>query len=100
MADQSTGASGSQPGASGTPPGSNPIEELINRIRDTLGGLTPEPLLNRLTPILEEFLSQFQLLPVRDFETHLKSLAELEATVDQLEERIRTLEQAESASHS
>lgn len=93
MADQSAGSA-----AGGDTTTSNPLEDLINRIRQTLGELTPEPLLTRLTPVIDDFLSQFQLVPVRDFQAHLQTLAELEATVNQLEERIRSLEQADEPS--
>lgn len=78
----------------------NPLDELIDRIRQTLGELAPESLLNRLKPVFEDFLGQFQLVPQREFQAHLEALARLETTVSQLEARIQTLETGESSQNS
>jgi len=79
---------------------SNPLDELIDRIRQTFGELTPEPLLNRLKPLVEDFLAQFQLVPQREFHSHLETVQQLEATVSQLEARIRALENRNSSQNS
>ena len=71
----------------------NPLETLLHRIRETLGELAPEPLLNRLQPVIENFLEQFQLVPKKEFETHLKTVQRLEATVTNLEQTIARFEQ-------
>jgi polyhydroxyalkanoate synthesis regulator phasin len=78
----------------------NPLDELIARIRQTLGDLAPEPLLNRLKPVVEDFLGQFQLVPQREFQAHLEQLHQLESTVSKLEARIRTLETQKPSEHS
>jgi len=70
----------------------DPFDELFQRIRQTLGELTPEPLLNRIRPVVEGFFESFQLVPQKDFQTHLRNLARLESTVSELEARIRKLE--------
>ena len=73
----------------------NPLEALLNRLRDTLGDMAPlsaEPLLNRMKPALEGFLEQFQLVPKREYEAHMATLKQLEQTVSELEARIADLE--------
>lgn len=69
-----------------------PLEELLDALRTTLGSLTPEPLLNRMRPVLEGFFERFQLVPQRDFQAHLANLARLEQQVSILEQRILALE--------
>jgi BMFP domain-containing protein YqiC len=71
---------------------SNPMDDLFERLRQTLGDLTPEPLLNRMKPVVEGFFESFQLVPQREFDAHLANLQRLEATVAELEQRIRALE--------
>jgi len=71
-----------------------PLDDLLDALRSTLGGLTPEPLLSRMRPVLEGFFEQFQLVQKRDFETHLASVARLERQVADLERRILELEAA------
>ena len=72
---------------------SDPLEALFARLRETLGDLTPEPLLNRMKPVVQGFLEQFQLVPQREFQAHLANLDRLEATVAELEQRLSKLEQ-------
>ena len=72
---------------------SDPLEALFARLRETLGDLTPEPLLNRMKPVVQGFLEQFQLVPQREFQAHLANLERLEATVAELEQRLSKLEQ-------
>jgi polyhydroxyalkanoate synthesis regulator phasin len=78
----------------------NPLDELIDRIRQTLGELAPESLLNRLKPVFEDFLGQFQLVPQREFQAHLEHLQQLEASVSQLDMRIRSLESRKPSQNS
>ena len=73
--------------------GSDPLEALFARLRETLGDLTPEPLLNRMKPVVQGFLEQFQLVPQREFQAHLANLERLEDTVADLEQRLSKLEQ-------
>jgi BMFP domain-containing protein YqiC len=73
--------------------GSDPLEVLFARLRETLGDLTPEPLLNRMKPVVQGFLEQFQLVPQREFQAHLANLERLEASVAALEQRLSKLEQ-------
>jgi BMFP domain-containing protein YqiC len=73
--------------------GSDPLEALFARLRETLGDLTPEPLLNRMKPVVQGFLEQFQLVPQREFQAHLANLERLEASVAALEQRLSKLEQ-------
>ena len=73
--------------------GSDPLEALFARLRETLGDLTPEPLLNRMKPVVQGFLEQFQLVPQREFQAHLANLERLEDTVAELEQRLSKLEQ-------
>jgi BMFP domain-containing protein YqiC len=68
------------------------MDDLFERLRQTLGDLTPEPLLNRMKPVVEGFFESFQLVPQREFDAHLANLQRLEATVAELEQRIRALE--------
>lgn len=70
----------------------DPLESLFERLRHTLGELTPEPLMNRLKEVLESFFEQFQLVPRREFDAHMAKLARLEETVADLEARITELE--------
>ena len=69
-----------------------PLEGLFSRLRDTLGELAPEPLLDRMKPVIEGFLTQFQLVPKREYEAHMAALERLEDTVADLEARIAELE--------
>jgi len=71
----------------------NPLDALLERLRITLGDLAPEPLLNRMQPVIENFLEQFQMVPKRDYDAHMAALKRLEATVADLESRIVELEQ-------
>lgn len=77
---------------SGNNPGTNPLEALFSRIRANLGDLAPEPQLDRLRPVLDGFFEQFQLVPRREYDTHLAALSRLEETVSRLEQRISELE--------
>lgn len=70
----------------------SPLEELLDVLRTTLGSLTPEPLLNRMRPVLEGYFERFQLVPQRDFQAHLANVARLEQQVSVLEQRILSLE--------
>jgi hypothetical protein len=73
----------------------NPLDALVERLRSALGDLgdlAPEPLLNRIQPVIENFLEQFQMVPKRDYEAHMAALKRLEATVTNLEARIAELE--------
>jgi BMFP domain-containing protein YqiC len=69
-----------------------PLDSLLSRLREALGELAPEPLLNRMKPVLEGFLAQFQLVPKREYDAHMAALKRLEATVTDLERRIAELE--------
>ena len=71
----------------------NPLDALLERLRSALGDLAPEPLLNRIQPVMENFLEQFQMVPKRDYEAHMAALKRLEVTVSDLEARIVELEQ-------
>ncbi len=77
-----------------------PLEELLSNLRQTLGALTPEPLLERMRPVLEGFFAQFELVPKRDFEAHLTQLRRLETTVAELEARLAELEASRDANDS
>jgi len=70
----------------------NTLEALFARLREALGELAPEALLNRMKPVLEGFFEQFQLVPKREYEAHMRTLARLEDTVSELEARISDLE--------
>lgn len=70
----------------------SPLDSLLSRLREALGELAPEPLLNRMKPVLEGFLAQFQLVPKREYDAHMAALTRLEATVTDLERRIAELE--------
>ena len=73
-----------------------PLDTLLTRLREALGELTPEPLLQRMKPVVESFLSQFQLVPKHEYDAHMKAIDRLEQTVAALEKRIDSLEQADS----
>lgn len=73
---------------------SNPLETLFARLRESLGELAPEPLLERMKPVLNGFFEQFQLVPRREYDAHLATLRRLEETVSRLEERISELERS------
>ncbi len=74
---------------------SNPLETLFARLRDALGELAPDPLLERMKPVLNSFFEQFQLVPRREYDAHLATLTRLEETVSHLEERIAELERSD-----
>ena len=68
-----------------------PIDALLERIRSLFDA---SPAANdQLQGMVEGFFKQFQLVPKRQFDGHLKTLQHLEATVAQLEDRIRELEE-------
>ena len=69
-----------------------PLDTLFGRLRDSLGGLTPEPVFERMRPVLDSFFDQFQLVPRREYDAHLEHMAKLEDSVQRLEERIAELE--------
>lgn len=74
---------------------SNPLETLFARLRESLGELAPDPLLERMKPVLNGFFEQFQLVPRREYDAHLATLTRLEDTVSRLEERISELERGD-----
>ena len=69
-----------------------PIEALLERIRDLFDGSATAATNDQLQRVVEGFFKQFQLIPKREFDGHVVALQHLEATVAQLEERIRELE--------
>jgi len=69
-----------------------PLDALFARLRETLGELAPESLMNRMQPVVEGFFEQFQLVPKREYEAHMATLQRLETTVAELESRISELE--------
>ena len=71
---------------------STPADTLMARIRDVLGGLTPEPLMERLNAMLEGFFEQFQLVSKRELEGHISNIEQLKRTVADLERRMAELE--------
>jgi BMFP domain-containing protein YqiC len=74
------------------PPPYTPLEALFARLREALGELAPEPLLERMRPVFEGFFDQFQLVPRREYDAKLENLEQLEETVRELEKRITELE--------
>jgi BMFP domain-containing protein YqiC len=87
-----------QRGTGGT---GNPVELLLGRLRQALGdligdpGLASQDLTSRLTPAVESFLAQFELVPKREFEHYAESLERLRATIAELEQRVAELERQE-----
>ena len=79
------------PGNPSQPP-ENPLDALFNTLRSTLGELAPDPLLDRMQPVVERFLAEFQLVPKKEYDGHMAALARLEDTVAALEARISELE--------
>ena len=67
-----------------------PIDALLEGIR-ALFDATPTAN-DQLRGVIEGVFKQFQLVPKREFDGHLNALEQLEATVAQLEERIKELE--------
>ncbi len=70
---------------------SPPLEDLLNRLRGSLGD-APASLFEGIRPVLEKFFQQFQLVPRREYDARLASLAKLEDKVGRLEARIAELE--------
>lgn len=64
----------------------------MTRIREILGGLTPEPLIERLNATVEGFFEQFQLVSKRELEGHIEHIERLQATITDLERRLTELE--------
>ena len=81
-------------------PGSGALEALLGRIRQTLsdmgdslgGGAGPQEFATRLSPVIESFLSQFELVPRREFDNYSATLDRLQRTISDLEQRIAQLE--------
>ena len=78
------------------------IRQLIQRITQSLQGVLPgtppERLLASLQDVLNTALAEIELVPRRELEGHLDALRGLRARVEQLESRVRTLEQASAGS--
>jgi BMFP domain-containing protein YqiC len=70
---------------------SPPLEDLIHRLRGALGD-APASLIDGMRPVLDGFFQQFQLVPRREYDSQLASLASLEEKVEWLEARIAELE--------
>ncbi len=66
----------------------NPLEPLLDRLRDLLG----EPGLAQLLPDIDRLLAQFELVPRATFDNHLRTLEELQARVAELETQLVRLE--------
>ena len=69
-----------------------PADTLMARIRDVLGGLTPEPLMERLKATLDGFFEHFQLVSKRELEGHISNIEQLNRTIADLERRMAELE--------
>ncbi len=78
------------------------IRQLIQRITQSLQGVLPgtppERLLASLQDVLNTALAEIELVPRRELEGHLDALRGLRARVEQLESRVRTLEQTSAGS--
>ncbi|HAR31333.1 MAG TPA: hypothetical protein DCR65_07395 [Gammaproteobacteria bacterium] len=78
------------------------IRQLIQRITQSLQGVVPgappERLLASLQDVLNTALAEIELVPRRELEGHLDALRGLRARVEQLETRVRTLEQTSAGS--
>lgn len=70
-----------------------PLEDLFTRLSEALAGSNPEHLTDRMRPVIESFFAQFELVPKRQFETHLATLTRLEEHIARLEARVAELEQ-------
>lgn len=68
------------------------LESLFVQLRESLGDLAPEPQLSRMREVVEGFFEQFQLVPKREYDTHMATLEQLTNTVAKLEARIADLE--------
>jgi len=73
------------------------IDALLERLREALGDLPGGALTDRLQPVLEGFLAQFQLVPRREYDAHIATIARFERTVADLEARVAELERREGA---
>jgi BMFP domain-containing protein YqiC len=73
------------------------IRQLIQRIAQSLQGALPggppERLLASLQDVLTTALAEIELVPRRELEGHLEALRGLRARVEQLESKVRSLEQ-------
>ena len=65
----------------------DPIRTLLEFLRDRLPQFDPE-----FESRIREIFSKFELVPKHDYEAHLTVLRGLEAQVQELEERLATLE--------
>lgn len=78
------------------------IRQLIQRITQSLQGVLPgappERLLANLQDVLSTALAEIELVPRRELEAHLDALRGLRARVEQLESRVRSLEQTATSS--
>jgi BMFP domain-containing protein YqiC len=75
------------------------IRQIIQRITQTLQGVLPgtppERVLTSLQDVLTSALAGIELVPRRELEGHLDALRGLRARVEQLESRVRSLEQTD-----
>lgn len=76
---------------------SPPLDALLNRLREALGDLPGGPLTDRLQPVLEGFMEQFQLVPRREYDAHLATIARFERLIADLEARVADLERRDGA---
>jgi BMFP domain-containing protein YqiC len=77
---------------------SQPLDTLLNRLREALGDHLPGgPLTDRLQPVLEGFMEQFQLVPRREYDAHLATIARFERLIADLEARVADLERRDGA---
>ena len=71
-----------------------PADTLMARIREVLGGFTPEPLMERLNTTLDGFFEQFQLVSKRELEGHIANMEQMKTTIADLEQRMAELERS------
>jgi len=74
----------------------NPIDAVLNRLREALAGwLPPDPggdLEERLTRAVNAGLERFQLVPKGEFDRQVQLVQRLEREVERLEARLAAIE--------
>lgn len=72
------------------------ISDFIDRLQQQIDELLPrqsvDTVLDQARRILRQGFSELDLVPRRELEAHMAALEELRRTVEDLERRIRTLE--------
>ena len=71
----------------------DPLSSLLQYFREHLADRLPPETLQQLEQTAQGLFAQFELVPKHEFETHMEVLSSLNTQVEELEQRLKALEE-------